>query len=391
LKCNEGKSFQGSIPLGMGFTFDDTDTSGVTTPIAEMRRLIDIDRHNQQVISPFIGYAEVASDPTHSHNRYVINFQDFPLRRNALGAIWEKAEQDQREEWLMNGIVPLDYSDPVAADWPDLLDIVERKVKPERLAQKDEYGKRYWWRFLRTRPEMRAASRGLARVIVAGSQASTQYALAFLPQGIVYSSNLSVIAFETYAAFAALQSRVHEEWARFFMSTMKDDLAYTPTTCFEPFPFPSHWTTDTALESVGRAYYELRAAVMVKNDEGLTKTYNRFHDPEEQSEDFKALRALHHSMDRAVLDAYRWTDIQPVPQHEAEFEEEPTDEDDFSGAKKPKQKYRLRWPEDIRDDVLARLLVLNEQRAAAEAMEPKTKKKKSKHVASPLFDSGDQE
>ena len=66
------------------------------------------------------------------------------------------------------------------------------------------------------------------------------------------------------------------------------------------------------------------------------------------------------------------------------------DEDDFSGAKKQKQKYRLRWPEEVRDDVLARLLILNEQRAAAEALEPKTKKK-SKHVASPLFDSGDQE
>jgi hypothetical protein len=55
-------------------------------------------------------------------------------------------------------------------------------------------------------------------------------------------------------------------------------------------------------------------------------------------------------MDRAVLDAYGWTDIQPVPQHEAEFEEEPADEGDFSGTKKSKQKYRLRWPEEVRDD-----------------------------------------
>jgi hypothetical protein len=28
----------------MGFTFDDTDTSGVATPLAEMRRLIEKDR-----------------------------------------------------------------------------------------------------------------------------------------------------------------------------------------------------------------------------------------------------------------------------------------------------------------------------------------------------------
>jgi hypothetical protein len=96
-------------------------------------------------------------------------------------------------------------------------------------------------------------------------------------------------------------------------------------------------------------------------------------------------------MDRAVLDAYGWPDIQPVPLHEVEFEEEPTDEDDFSGAKKPKQKYRLRWPEEVRDDVLARLLILNEQRAAAEALEPKPKRKKSNLALTPLFDLGDQE
>jgi hypothetical protein len=63
---------------------------------------------------------------------------------------------------------------------------------------------------------------------------------------------------------------------------------------------------------------------MVRNNQGLTKTYNRFHDPEEQSDDFRKLRALHQAMDRIVLDAYGWTDIQPVPQHEAEFEEEPS-------------------------------------------------------------------
>ena len=40
LAVNARKSFQGLIVLGMGFTFDDTDTKGVATPITEMRRLI---------------------------------------------------------------------------------------------------------------------------------------------------------------------------------------------------------------------------------------------------------------------------------------------------------------------------------------------------------------
>jgi hypothetical protein len=92
-------------------------------------------------------------------------------------------------------------------------------------------------------------------------------------------------------------------------------------------------------------------------------------------------------MDRTVLDAYGWTDIPTHCEFVPEFEEE---EDDDENGRPRRKKYRYRWSEEVRDDVLARLLILNEQRAAAEALEPKTKKK-SKHVASPLFDSGDQE
>ena len=45
---------------------------------------------------------------------------------------------------------------------------------------------------------------------------------------------------------------------------------------------------------------DFRAALMVRNDEGLTKTYNRFHDPDETHPDILQLRDLHADMDRAV-------------------------------------------------------------------------------------------
>ncbi len=90
---------------------------------------------------------------------------------------------------------------------------------------------------------------------------------------------------------------------------------------------------------------------MVKNNEGLTKTYNRFHDPDEQSPDIQKLRDLHAQMDRAVLDAYGWTDIQPVYDFREQLDES----------------IRLTWGEDTRDEVLARLLELNRVMAEAEA------------------------
>ncbi len=43
--------------------------------------------------------------------------------------------------------------------------------------------------------------------------------------------------------------------------------------------------------------------------EGLTKTYNRFHSPDESAEDVERLRELHVEMDLAVADAYGWDDL----------------------------------------------------------------------------------
>ena len=81
LQANAGKSFVGSYVLGMGFTFDDTDKKGVASPLAEMRRLIELEPRNREVIFPYIGGEEVNTSPTHAHHRYVINFRDWPLRR----------------------------------------------------------------------------------------------------------------------------------------------------------------------------------------------------------------------------------------------------------------------------------------------------------------------
>ena len=72
LVANVGKSFNGIYVLGMGFTFDDSNSDA--TSIEEMHRLIEKDPKNAERIFPYIGGEEVNSSPTHSHHRYVINF-----------------------------------------------------------------------------------------------------------------------------------------------------------------------------------------------------------------------------------------------------------------------------------------------------------------------------
>jgi len=171
---------------------------------------------------------------------------------------------------------------------------------------------------------------------------------------------------------------------------MKDDLNYSPSDCFETFPFPENFETNLSLEAVGKDYYDFRAALMVKNNEGLTKTYNRFHDPNETSADIKKLRALHAAMDAAVLDAYGWTDLQPTCEFLLDYEEEDDDEPRASasgtapgGARQRKKPWRYRWPDPFRDEVLARLLELNKQRAEQERLSGAAAEEKSRKAARP--------
>jgi Eco57I restriction-modification methylase/MmeI, target recognition domain len=329
LASNAAKSFIGNYVLGMGFTFDDSEKNGAATSLSEMKLLIERDSRNKEVIFPYIGGEEVNSSATHAPNRYVINF----------GA------RGEQECWRC---------------WPDLMAIVEAKVKPERLKVNRKALRERWWQFAEKQPALHAAIAGLERVLVI-ARVSNTFAFTFLPKGVVYNEKIVVFPVATYAVFCTLQARVHEIWGRFFNSSLKDDMQYTPSESFETFPFPDNHAADPALEAAGKVYYEFRAAIMVRNNEGLTKTYNRFNDTDERDPDILKLRELHSRMDRAVLDAYGWRDIKTDCEFFLDYE---IDEEEWGNKKKP---WRYRWPDEVRDEVLARLLELNAKRAKEEA------------------------
>ena len=370
LKSNKNQSFQGDTLLGMGFTFDDNDTKGVATPISEMEQIIGADERNLQIIQPYIGGREVNSSPTHMHHRYVINFRNYPLCKRSMNLTWKNADNSQRQSWLRNGIVPMDYPGAVAEDWPDLLAVVERKVKPSRtsLSQTSSWNRdvaRRWWQFAAYRIGLRNAIDGLDRVLSL-PLVGQHLAFTFLPSQSVFSNKLYIFSMNSYSAFCILQSRIHETWARFFGSSLKDDLSYANTDCFETFPFPYNWQNQDEVEYAGSTYFEFRALMMNQNQEGMTATYNRFHDPDERGSDIVHLRSLHQAMDRASLDAYGWSDISTHCEFVLDYE---VDEAESRNTKKP---YRYRWPEDVRDDVLARLLELNARQAAGQDRSQRT-------------------
>ena len=155
LTRNAGKAFEGTKVYGAGFTFDNAGAAkGETSSLDELEHLIKKDPRNRERIFPYIGGDEVNTDPTHQHHRYVIDFANFPLCRDPTMSSWAGAAPRQREAWVREGVVPCDYSGAVAADWVDLLEIVERRVKPQRLKQGDDGARKIWWQFQRRRPRL---------------------------------------------------------------------------------------------------------------------------------------------------------------------------------------------------------------------------------------------
>ena len=106
---------------------------------------------------------------------------------------------------------------------------------------------------------------------------------------------------------------------------------------------------------------------MLARDEGLTKTYNRFHNPDEASADIAELRALHRQLDTAVATAYGWTDIAANDGSALGH--------DF---RETKQGLRFTLAPAARREVLDRLLALNHQRYAEEVTAGLHEKKKAK-------------
>lgn len=340
LIANQSKSFQGSIVLGMGF---------VLTP-EEAQELIEKDPKNKDVLFPYLNGEDLNSRPDQSPSRWVINFKDWPL----------DAEHDDPKK---------PKGAPYAADYPDCLAIVREKVKPERDKlglKKDSSAQGYaklWWQYARKGKELYEAIEGRDRFLIR-ARVSNINSISFAPTGIIASDATVVFVFDDYAEFAILQSGFHTQWLNHNSSSMRTDVRYTPTDCFETFPFPILNSSLSILNSIGEVYYTHRQTIMQTRNEGLTKTYNRFHNPNETAEDITTLRQLHIEMDNAVATAYGWQDLS------LDHNFHPT-----------KQGIRFTISETARREVLDRLLQLNHDRYAeevAQGLHDKKKKGKAK-------------
>jgi hypothetical protein len=316
LASNQGMSFQGSIVLGMGFVLDH----------AEAKAMVDRDPRNAEVIFPLLNGEDVTRSPQHAASRSVINFFDWPEERARAFA----------EPWS----------------------VIESRVKPERQRRgpDGEFALRrplpqLYWVYGEKRPALVRRVVGMRRVMVIPGVSKTVLPV-FVPTGAVWSHALFVFAYDDDFHFGVLTSAFHWWWTVKYASTMRADIRYTPTDVFETFPQPEY---SEAVREAGQALDAHRHDLMIRRDEGLTKTYNRVHNSTETAEDIKELRRLHEALDAAVAEAYGWSDLELD-----------------HGFHETRLGVRFTVGQQAQTEILDRLLELNHERYAREQAEQAT-------------------
>jgi len=263
---NVTRSFQGSVLVGTGFILTEE----------EAHRYIDENPQNQLALYPYLSGEDINTNPRQRSSRWVIDFRNLSLEECKL-------------------------------KWPDLLDRVRHLVKPQRDETRREAHRKYWWHHGDKRPALYERIKNKSEIFVI-SRVTKYVALISVPAKQVFSDAVCILDLPSWSSFAALQCTFHELWVRKQSSSMKSDIRYAPSDCFDTYPFIK--LNDKNLEQLGYEYHELRKRIMVSNNIGLTATYNRFHDPNDDSNDIQMLREIHLKMDRCVANAYDWGDLE---------------------------------------------------------------------------------
>lgn len=202
------------------------------------------------------------------------------------------------------------------------------RVKPGRDANahsKDGAGyARKWWLHGKPRSELRPVLRSLRRFVATVETAKHRF-FQFLPMSILPDNMLIAIGSEDALVLGVLSSRLHVAWALAMGGRLGvgNDPRYNKTRCFETFPFPE--PTESCKDRIRSVAEQLDAHRKLQQSQNpdltLTGIYNvleklrsgvQISDKEKAINEqglVSVLRDLHDELDRAVFEAYRWTDL----------------------------------------------------------------------------------
>ena len=309
LTNNIGGAYIGCVPYNRGFILSES----------EAHNLILNDSNNAKVIVPYLIGEDMNRSWSLKPSNWVINMLDWPLERSE-GISWISCDSTTREKQLRSGKVSFDYPFPVAKDFPDVLKILEERVKPERDNHPEKLARERWWCFQRSRPELyHSLGRGASYakhpewwknddapdMFIGTTLTSKHRFFVLLSNDTIIDQ--TVVAICNKRLLAVLGSNIHIEWANKHGGTLESRLRFTPSDCYETFPFPT--TLSSTLVKQGEQYDTLRRQIMTSRKIGLTALYNLFHNPAETDAELEEMRCLQREIDIAVRDSYGWQDI----------------------------------------------------------------------------------
>ena len=189
---------------------------------------------------------------------------------------------------------------------------IRQHVWPKRQERSQAPFRHRWWQYATPRPNMRQALAGLTRYI-ATPRVSKHRIFVWVDSNIMCNDSTDVFARDDDYTFGVLHSRIHEIWALDKGTQLESRPRYTPTTCFETFPFPQ--PTDEQRAAIAAAAVELNRLrenwLNPLDGEGgpalnaadlrrrtLTSLYNQRP---------TWLDNAHKALDAAVADAYGWS------------------------------------------------------------------------------------
>lgn len=273
---NQGFGLAGCFLRGDGF---------ILSP-EEAARFVAENPAEREVIKPFLVGDDLNNRADQQPSRFVVTFWDATLEE--------------------------------AQSFPAAFAHIEKHVWPQRKKLKttgaDADHRKHFWRFANTRKELRQRTNGLPRVIAA-ARVAKNLMFSFTSPSFVPSEQVSIFPLPSWTALAVLQSRIHAAWSDLHSTHMGEAIRYSVSECFGTFPFPQRdpSTIVPAIERIGKLVDEARAAFLTEQNTGITAVYNRLKDPAENDPSIRGLRELHEAMDRAVLEAYGWSDLEVPP------------------------------------------------------------------------------
>ena len=163
-----------------------------------------------------------------------------------------------RRLWIVD-FTTLDLA--TAAGFEGAFEHVRRTVKPIRDKIRRKRHRLEWWLFGEVRQGLRAQAQGASELTVT-PMTSKHRIFVTVGAELLPSNALVAFARSDHYFLGAIQSRLHEAWALRLGTRLETRPRYTPTTCFETFPFP--WPPgqepagDARVAAIGAAARELQ-------------------------------------------------------------------------------------------------------------------------------------